>query len=70
MNIIGKNIRKERINQGMTQEQLIVQCQLINFDMSRSTLAKVESSNRQVIDKEILLFAQVLNIPISDLFLE
>jgi transcriptional regulator with XRE-family HTH domain len=62
MNIIGKKIREIRMAQGLTQEELAAACCLLGFDLSRSTLAKVESQNRQVTDHEIRDFAKALNV--------
>jgi len=68
MNIIGKRIREIRLERGLTQEQLAATCCLLGFDLSRSTLAKVESQNRQVTDYEIRYFAKALNVVEGDLF--
>lgn len=68
MNIIGKKIRQIRKEQGLTQEQLAAGCCLLGFDLSRSTLAKVESQNRQVTDYEIRYFAKALKVSEGDFF--
>jgi transcriptional regulator with XRE-family HTH domain len=69
MNIIGKKIREIRKQRGLTQEQLAAACCLLGFDLSRSTLAKVESQNRQVTDYEIRYFAQALKVSEGDFFI-
>jgi transcriptional regulator with XRE-family HTH domain len=69
MNIIGKKIREIRLQQGLTQEQLAAKCCLLGFDLSRSTLAKVESQNRQITDYEIIGFAKALKICEGDFFI-
>jgi len=68
MNLIGKKIRKFRMEQGLTQEGLATACCLIGFDISRSTLAKVESQNRQITDIEIWYLAQALKVNEGDFF--
>ncbi|GLS91974.1 transcriptional regulator [Psychromonas marina] len=68
MNIIGKKIREIRMAKGLTQEQLATACCLLGFDLSRGTLAKVESQNRQVTDYEIRYFAKALNVAEGDFF--
>ena len=68
MNIIGKKIREIRMQQGLTQEQLATACCLLGFDLSRSTLAKIESQNRQITDFEIRYFAQVLKVNEGEFF--
>ena len=68
MNIIGKNVKKIRESKAWTQEQLIAKCHLINWDISRGTLAKIESKVRGVKDIEVKLLSEALNVPINDLF--
>ena len=68
MNITGKKIREIRMQQGLTQDQLAASCCLLGFDLSRSTLAKIESQNRQVTDYEIKDFAKALRVKEGDFF--
>lgn len=68
MNVIGKKIREIRMRAGLTQEQLATQCCLLGFDLSRSTLAKVESQNRQITDYEIISFAKALKVSEGEFF--
>ena len=70
MNIIGKNVRLIREKKGWTQEQLAAKCNLIDWEISRGTLAKIESNVRGVTDIEVNYFALVLDVDISKLFLE
>ncbi|MEH6731652.1 MAG: helix-turn-helix transcriptional regulator [Pseudoalteromonas distincta] len=68
MNIIGKNVRIIRENKGWTQEQLAAKCNLIDWGISRSTLAKIESNVRGVTDIEVSYFSLVLDVEIAILF--
>ncbi len=68
-NIIGRQIRQLRYQQGLTQEVLAAKCQLAGLDISRSALAQVEALYRGVSDKEALLFAKVLKVSIADIYL-
>jgi len=68
MNIIGKNVRIIRENKGWTQEQLAAKCNLIDWEISRSTLAKIESNVRGVTDIEVSYFSLVLDVEIAILF--
>ena len=70
MNIIGPQIRRLRELNNMTQEELAAQCNLLGWNLSRSTLAKIESQVRRVTDTEVALFARVLNVEISELYEE
>ena len=44
MNIVGPRVRDIREAKGLTQDDLAVQCNLIDWDVSRGTIAKIESS--------------------------
>ncbi len=68
MNIVGENVRKIREKNGWTQEQLAAKCHLIEWNISRSTLAKIESNVRGVSDNEVKLLSSVLNVKIEELF--
>ena len=68
MNIIGDNVKKIRRHRGWTQDQLTAKCNLVGFNISRGTLAKIESKVRRVIDSEVQLLAMALRITIDELF--
>ncbi|KYN90700.1 DNA-binding protein [Vibrio cidicii] len=68
MNVTGKQIKKLRIERGLTQEQLAARCNVAGLDITRSTLAKVESGVRQVTDTEVQLFAKILKVSEGELF--
>jgi transcriptional regulator with XRE-family HTH domain len=70
MNIIGKNIKRIREDKAWTQEVLVAKCQLAQWKITRSTLAKIESNVRRVTDIEVKLFSQVLKVSINELFIE
>ncbi|WP_193038970.1 helix-turn-helix domain-containing protein [Pseudoalteromonas nigrifaciens] len=68
MNIVGEKVKIQRESFGWTQEQFVAKCNLIGWNISRSTLAKIESKVRRVTDIEVQLLAQVLKIKIELLF--
>lgn len=68
MNIVGNNVRKIREKNGWTQEQLTAKCNLLEWNISRGTLAKIESKVRRVTDIEVQLLAQALRTDIENLF--
>lgn len=68
MNHIGMNVRKLRENKGLTQEQFAAKCNLIGWDISRGTLAKIESKVRRITDIEVILLARALKLPVGKLF--
>lgn len=68
MNIIGNNVKKIRERNGWTQDQLAAKCNLLEWNISRSTLAKIESKVRRVTDIEVKLFTIALNTEYKCLF--
>jgi transcriptional regulator with XRE-family HTH domain len=70
MNIIGKNVRVIRERKGLTQEQFAAKCNLIHWEISRGTLAKIESNVRRITDIEVQNLALALEVEVSELFLD
>jgi len=70
MNIIGKNVKVIREKKGWTQEVLVAKCNLIDWKISRGTLAKIESNVRRVTDIEVKQVAQALDVSIIELFID
>lgn len=68
MNAIGHKIKKHREQQDLTQEELAARCNVVGWDISRSTLAKIEAKVRRITDIEIIQIAKALRVPISELF--
>jgi len=68
MNLIGPQVREIRETQRLTQEELAARCGLLKWNISRSTLAKIESQVRRVTDEEVALMAKALKVNISKLY--
>ena len=68
MNIVGYNVKKIRDKKGWTQDHLATKCNLLEWNISRGTLAKIESKVRRVTDIEVELLAKALDINIESLF--
>jgi transcriptional regulator with XRE-family HTH domain len=66
---IGGNIRKNRIAKHMTQEQLAAKLQILDCDISRCTLAKIESGIRHVSVQELSAIKDILNMRYEDFFI-
>ncbi len=58
MNVVGKNIKRLRESQELTQSELTARCNLQEWDISRGTLAKIEAGVRRVTDIEVVLLAK------------
>ena len=68
MNVVGPQVRQLRETHNMTQEDLTARCNIVGFNISRGTLAKIESQVRQVTDKEAALLAKALKISVEVLY--
>jgi len=66
-NMIGPTLRSLREAEGLTQAELAGRLQLAGWDISRETLAKVESQVRCVTDRELVRFAEALEVDPSEL---
>jgi transcriptional regulator with XRE-family HTH domain len=68
MNLIGSTVNLLRKNKKLTQEDLVARCNLLGWDISRSTLAKIESKCRCISDAEVYLLAQALQVSVNHLY--
>ena len=68
MNIIGPQVRYLREEKGMTQDQLAARCNVVGLNISRGTLAKIESRVRRVTDSEVALLAKALKVDVAELY--
>ena len=57
---VGKNIRKIRERNKMTQDYVAAQLQLLGCDITRSAVAKIEVGQRHLYPDEIILLKQIL----------
>lgn len=68
LNLSGPQIRKLRYAKGWSQNILATKLQLLGWDTDRVGVAKIEAQLVHVDDYELLYFAKVLNVGLSDLF--
>src|SRR5262245_57283877 len=67
-NIVGPQIRGFRYALAWSRSKLAVKLQLLGFDMSRESLAKVESQIHKVEDFQLPYYARALSVQVADLF--
>lgn len=67
-NVIGRNVSRERYQRGWTQDDLVIQMQLLGCYMTRDILANIETRRCITTDKQIEFFAEVFGIPVQQLF--
>jgi transcriptional regulator with XRE-family HTH domain len=68
MNLIGSQVRKWRIKKGWSQEVMATKLQLRGWNISRDSLASLESQRRRVPDCEMLYLSRVLGVRLEELF--
>lgn len=66
-NMVGPHLRRLREKSGLTQAEFAARLQRGGWDISRETLAKVESQFRCVTDRELVRFAAALDVPPTEL---
>ena len=68
INVSGENIRETREANDLSREKLSSKLLLeLNIDLSVSSLEKIESNKRPVVDYELWGIANILKIEIKDL---
>ena len=65
---VGSNIRRIREEQGITQDMLAAQLQLMGCDITRSAIAKIEVGQRHLYPDEIILIQRILNTSFESIF--
>ena len=68
MNIIGENVRRFRIEQKMSQQQLSAKLETIAVYICRGSISRIEDRTRTVSDIELWGLAQILDKPIESFF--
>lgn len=68
MNVVGPQVRRLREAKKMSQEDFTARCNIVGLNISRSTLAKIESQVRRVTDEEVVLLAKALKVSVETLY--
>lgn len=66
-NTIGKNIRRIRKEQGIGQTELVRRLQLINVDMTRESLVKIERGIQHIKLEQLRGIKDTLNVTYDDI---
>ena len=66
-NVISKRLRKFRKKNGLSQEELAAQMQLLGVDITQPLISKIERNLRFVKDYELVCFCRILQISEKDL---
>ncbi len=68
MNLIGKQVKKFRTEQKMSQQQLSAKLETIAVYICRGSISRIEDQTRTVSDIELWGLAQILDKPIQNFF--
>lgn len=68
MNIIGKQVKKFRTEQKLSQQQLSAKLETIAVYICRGSISRIEDQTRTVSDIELWGLARILNQPIESFF--
>ena len=67
-NLTGKKIYDLRKKAGLSQEELAAKMQLNSIELSQKSISRIEKQERFITDYELMVFASVFGVEISDLF--
>ena len=67
-NNIGPQVRRRRYVLGWSQSTFAAKLQVAGLDISRGGVSKIEARLRFVDDKDLMFLAEVLKIPVQELF--
>lgn len=67
---MGRNIQSIRIDKNMTQAEVVAQMQLMGSNMSRSTLANIETGRRNIKASDLRLLKKIYNVDYEEFFRE
>jgi transcriptional regulator with XRE-family HTH domain len=66
-NVVSAAIRRERLAQAISQEELAARLQRYGWDIGRTTVTKIELGERCVTDFELIAIADVLQVAVEAL---
>ena len=67
-NAVGPRIKFLREQKMLSQEQMAAKLGVRGWDATRFMVAKIETGLRCVTDKELMVIAKVLKVPIQEIF--
>lgn len=67
-NLIGEQVRRFRIEKGMSQQQLSAKLETLAVYICRGSISRIEDRSRTVTDIELYGLSQILGKPIESFF--
>jgi hypothetical protein len=68
INVVGPEVRRLRIQAGLSQPAFAAKCQRAGWDISRDIVARIEGGSRCVEDRELVMLAKSLGCALAELF--
>ena len=65
---IGQNIQKIRVMKNMTQMDVVAKLQLMGSNMSRSTLANIETGRRNIQVSDLVALKNLFQVEFEEFF--
>ena len=65
---IGANIRKYRLANQLTQEQVVAKLQLLEIEISRSAYSQIECGTYNIRVSELLALVDIFKVPVDVFF--
>lgn len=66
---VGFNIKELRLRSGLTQDELSAKMQIMNCDVTRSALAKIEVGQRHIYIDELKVIKEILKVSFEDIII-
>lgn len=67
-NIVGSNVKEYRLKLNMSQKHLSEKLEIYGIWICRGSLSRLENKQRIVTDYELKALAEILKVPIKDLY--
>ena len=66
-NICGEHIRRIRMKKKVTQTDLAARLQVRGVQLNQNSICRIEKGKRVVADYELLIIADALGVPVTEL---
>ena len=67
-NMVGHNVKRIRIEKGLSQQALSAKLELLAIYVCRGSISRIEDKQRTVTDIELYGIAKVLGVSIDELY--
>lgn len=67
-NMIGRNVERIRLSQGIKQKDFVSKMQILGCDINPTSYSKLEGQIRIATDKELFVIARILGVTVDSLF--